>query len=62
MLAGWSTVWEIAGRRNETKRGKDHLTIHAFDVLQYNVQREQQEAMAAAINSMGLLSPRRGLL
>ena len=50
-MNSWQTVWQLAGMRNNTKQGKDHLTQHAFDVLQAFVQNEAREAMAKSVSA-----------
>lgn len=56
MSSGWSTVWEIAGKRHETKQGEDHLTDHAHTVLQAFVMAEAQENMRAAMGGLVVIS------
>ena len=46
---GWGTVWQIAGQRNETRQGNDHLSQHAFDVLEQFTRNEATAAMAEAV-------------
>jgi hypothetical protein len=48
----WSTVWEIAGKRYQTKEGKQTLSDHGFEVLQAFVAAEQRDAMKNALGGM----------
>lgn len=47
----WGTVWEIAGKRYQTKQGENFMTDHAFAVLQSLTMREQQQAMKDALGT-----------
>ena len=49
MSGPWSTVWDIAGKRHNTKSGECHLSEHAHEVLQFFMVAEAQDAMASAL-------------
>lgn len=51
----WQTVWEIAGRRNNTKQGEGHLSSHGFTVLQTFVAAEAQQTMNSQIGNVMIL-------
>lgn len=55
MIVGWKTVWEIAGRRNDTKQGQGHLSTHGFTVLQSFVVAEAQAAMHSQIGNVMIM-------
>lgn len=49
MSAGtWTTIYNIAGRRHETKQGCDHMSDHGHEVLQAMCMAEAAEAVAMA--------------
>jgi hypothetical protein len=48
MSGSWQTVYEIASRRHATKRGEDHMTKHAVEVLQLLTVAEAQAALYEA--------------
>lgn len=50
-MGSWTTVWQIAAKRYETKRGHGTMSDHAFEVLQNFVMVEQQNAMREALGS-----------
>lgn len=49
MSGPWSTVWDIAGKRHNTKAGEGHLSEHAHEILQGFMIAEAQDAMATAL-------------
>lgn len=59
MSGPWSTVWDIAGKRHNTKMGEDHMSSHAHEVLQGFMIAEAQDAMTNALGGFWqkVLSP-----
>lgn len=51
-MTTWLAVWDIAGRRNNTMQGEDHLSDHAFAVLEKFVSQESEEATAKALGGV----------
>lgn len=48
----WTSIHEIARRRDETNQGDGHMSEHAIAVLQGFVVQEAQDAMSAAMGGM----------
>lgn len=51
MSGPWSTVWDIASKRNATNEGNETLSDHALEVLQAFTMVEHAEAMSEALRT-----------